>query len=919
MIAGILGLHALVAVVVPGTARRAGRRIYVLAAVPFAALLAWVVSNAGGLLAGEVLEERIAWVPSLDLEVALRVDAFSGVMLLLISGLGLLIVTYSSSYVGEDPAAGRFCSALVGFGGAMAGIVAADHLLLLYVFWELTSITSYVLIGGAGTDEDARSSAQHALIVTVVGGLAMLAGFVVIGQAADTYLISELTLPARGGITVAAMFVLLGAFTKSAQVPFHGWLPAAMVAPTPVSAYLHSATMVTAGVYLVARLAPVLSEVSSLWVPVTATVGLSTMVLAAAWALRTTDLKRLLAYGTISQLGFMMALVGAGEPDLLHAGIAVLVAHALYKSALFLTVGNVDHAAGTRDLRRLRGVGSNMPVTASAGLVAAVSMMGLPPMFGYVTKEAGLDSLLHLQGGGWTAATTAVVVGSLLTVAYGLRFVVGGLTSRTIPGAETAGDPAEPDHELGATWTGPIILLALLTITTGLAPGIGDEPVRAAVEGLSGMLPGHLELWHGPTLAVVLSGVAIVLGVVVHAGSGAVARTWERLPRFPDAGAVFRRIAAALIRVATEVTGVVQSGSLPVYLAIIAITVLVVPATGLLTGPVLLEGVSATTTPVQIVVAGILVAAAMGIALTHRRFVALLFLGTVGYGMAVIFWLHGAPDLALTQATIETVTLTLFVLVLRRLPERFTPPRWAFGRASRLTISVLVGVLVAGLAILATSVNHPSSISLEYLTRALPEADGHNVVNVILVDFRAMDTVGEITVLVVAALGITEIIGRVLRKDEDTPRVAPLFGGEFMSPIVVATISIVYPVALLASVYFLVAGHNQPGGGFVGGLVAGAALLLRYVTRGSRAMGEVLPMSPVGMVAVGLLVSIGTGIGGALAGYGFLGAAVWSGEVPIVGSVKASSTLLFDVGVYLIVIGFVSNALRTFGAEEGPA
>ncbi|MDP9022385.1 MAG: DUF4040 domain-containing protein [Actinomycetota bacterium] len=911
----VLLVHAAVAAVAPVLGRRLGRGTFLVAAIAPLSALAWLGVHARDLVAGVSLHERWAWVTGLDLAVDLRVDAFGALMVLLVAGIGTLVFVYSAEYFHGTADAGRVAAALTGFAAAMLGLVMADHLLVLYVFWELTSLTSYVLIAGDGTDADAREAAQHALFVTVVGGFTMLAGFVVLGQAAGTYRLSELSAGAAGPATTgAALLILVGAFTKSAQAPFHGWLPAAMVAPTPISAYLHSATMVKAGVYLIARLAPVLA-VAVVWRSLTVGIGLATAVFAAVRALRQDDLKLLLAYGTISQLGLMTALLGPGIPALSYTGVAVLVAHALYKAPLFMVVGNIDHAAGSRNLRRLRGVARAMPLTAGGAVLVGASMLGIPPLLGYVAHEAVLKELLHV-GVGWAKFAVAAVVGTFaLTVTYSLRFLLGGLTDRDLERGPV-GEVTSPEHEAGWLSLTPILLLTVVSVVAGLGAHAAGEVVSIATESLGLDTDAELKLWAGFNPALALSVIAIAAGVAMYAATGTVTAALRRLPRLPEAGAVFRAVVAATVRSATRVTAVVQNGSLPVYVAMIAVTAVAVPSAGLLTGPAWERSVSGTAPALQVVVAAPLVAAAVGLTLTHRRFVALLFLGAVGYGMAVLFLLQGAPDLALTQVLIETVAVLLFVLVLRHLPETFTPPRWAFGRVGRFAISAAVGLFVMALAVVASTVDHPPGIASEYLARALPEAEGKNVVNVILVDFRALDTLGEITVLVVAALGIAGIL-RHPSTDETRPRMRPLFPDEERSLIAETTIRAIYPAVLLVSIYFLVAGHNHPGGGFVGGLVAGAALILRYVARGPLAVRNALPLSAPGVVAVGLLVAVGTAVAGWWWGETFLDATTWAFTAPIVHHVKVSSTLAFDAGVYLIVVGFIANALQAFGQEPG--
>ena len=756
----LLVLHFVVAALAPWAGRRMGPRVFFLCAVAPAVTLVWLVLRSARVLDLRPVVEDAAWVRSLGLGVDLRLDGFSLLMAVLISGVGVLIFVYSRWYFSERPGLGRFAGTLTAFAGAMLGIVLADNLFVLYVFWELTSVTSYLLIGFEDKKGAARAAALQAILVTAGGGLAMLGGFVLLGQAAGTYSLSGILADPPAGATVAPalVLVLLGAFTKSAQAPFHSWLPGAMAAPTPVSAYLHSATMVKAGVYLIARLAPAFAGTVTLWRPVVIVVGLTTMLLGGYRALRQDDLKLLLAYGTVGQLGLMVVLVGAGRPDLTFAGAALILAHSLFKAVLFLVTGIVDHQAHTRDLRVLTGLGRRMPATFAVAAVAAASMAGLPPLLGFVSKEAAYEGLLHAGSNVGDVLTLALVVaGSALTLAYGARFLWGAFADKS---RTSLSDPVGPDVARPSwPFLAPAAILALLTAAAGVAPGSVDGFVGAAATSLDAAASDlHLALWHGLTSALALSVATVAAGTLLFVARERVERAQERVPRLPSAVGAYNASVAGLNRLAAVSTGVFQNGSLPIYIAVILLTVLALSGAALLGAPDVFDGIHLADSPLQAAVGALVLAAAAGVAFARRRFVAVLFLGGIGYGVAVLFLIQGAPDLALTQFLIETLTLVIFVLVLRHLPERFDPAPWSIREGARLVLAGGVGLFVAAFILAAGGSRTEPAISDEYVARALPEGGGANVVNVILTDFRGLDTVGEVTVLTVAGLGILSLV-----------------------------------------------------------------------------------------------------------------------------------------------------------------
>jgi multicomponent Na+:H+ antiporter subunit A len=767
-----------VGLVVLATGRRLGRRALALAATAPAATVAWLLVRVGGVVDGRAVTEHRAWVGDLGLAVDLRLDGFGALMVAIISGVGLLVLAYTASYEAPgDERTGRLAGLLTLFAGAMVGLVLADHLLLLYTCWELTSITSYLLIGHHHGDRRARAAALQALLVTGAGGLAMLVGFVILGQQAGTYRLSGVLAarPTGTAVTVALGLVVIGAAAKSAQYPFHSWLPGAMVAPTPVSTYLHSATMVTAGVYLVGRMAPAFATVG-VWRPLVLTIGLVTMVAGALRALRQHDLKLLLAFGTVSQLGFLFVLMGAGTPEAATAGCVLLAAHAAFKAALFMVVGIVDHETGTRDLRALRGLGRapGWRGVVAVGGASAASMAGVPLAFGFVAKEAGFEAFGHHPFGGASWVRAGVVAGSVLTVAYTARFLWGAFSAG---GTDWVGapPPAPVEHAPSRRFLAPAAVLAVVTVVLGVGPGLADDLVGAATVAL---VPGaptpHLELWHGFTASLALSALALAVGTALFAVRRPVARVLAAGRRLPSGADVYRASLRGLNTLADRVTSVAQSGSLPVYAGVILLTVSVLPGVALARSHAWGGWPEVLDTPAHLPLVAVMLVGALGAALARQRLAAVLLLSLVGYGMAGLFVVEGAPDLALTQVAVETLSTVMFVLVLRRIPDRFRAGR-SKGQPVRILVSAAVGAFVFTFALVASGNRVPGpSVSDEMVARSVPDGGGKNVVNVILVDFRGFDTLGEITVLSVAAVGAVALAraGRSRRAARPRPSIA---------------------------------------------------------------------------------------------------------------------------------------------------
>ncbi|MBU7597895.1 DUF4040 domain-containing protein [Streptomyces sp. P38-E01] len=916
----LIAAHAVLAAALPLLERWYGRGVWAVAAAVPAATFLWAVVHAPAVLDDRVVQEQLTWAPALELTVDLRLDALALLMVGIVSGVGALVMVYSGRYTSEGH--GRESALLVAFAGAMVGLVTADNLLVLYVFWELTTIVSFLLIAGRGRTTEHRRAAEQALITTAAGGLAMLLGFVLLGETAGTYRLSELLAdpPDGGYVTIAVVLVLLGAFTKAAQMPLHAWLPAAMVAPTPVSAFLHAAAMVKAGVYLVARFAPSFAAVPP-WQAMVLVVGSVSLIVGAWQALREHDLKRVLAYGTISELGLLIILLGHGSRTAALAGATILLAHATFKSALFLVTGTIEKLTGTRDMRRLSGLGRRQPWLVAVAVISAASMSGVPPLVGFVGHEAAFEAFLHPGGfegayHGWVLA--ALFLGSVLTVAYSVRYLWGAFADR--PGVEQVrADGREP-------WLlGPITVLAAGSVTLGVGYPLTEALTEPYADTLrSGGETYHLSLWHGFTFVPALSVATLALGVLFFRINRMVRRQRLRLPDVPTAQEVYWRGMDSLMAGAVRLTRRTQVGSLPVYLTVLLATFVVLPGGAVLwaatRGEVPLIRPPLWDTTIELPLGAIVLTGAAALVGARHRLTAVLLAGAVGYGVAGLFLLHGAPDLALAQFLIETLTLIVIVLVLRGLPAdlgpRHTSPRTV---ALRAALACTAGAFVGLLALVISSARNDSSPVAEEMIRRVKETGSHNVVNAILVDFRAGDTFGEISVLMVAAIGAAALLGYhrpALRDEPGRPAVAlPEHKRSLMLEIVVR---LLFPCVLMLSVYLLFSGHLRPGGGFAGGLVAALAFALRYLMGGRDDRSFAGPLDARVVAGSGLALAGAAGLAPLLFGGAPLSSVVADWQLPVFGHVKFATSLAFDVGVYLVVAGVGMLLISAAGPAQEP-
>lgn len=902
----------------PLLAERLGRNQASLAAAfaPLAGLIL-LLMQAPAVLDGETLKLMLPWLPGLGLNFSLRLDGLGFLFALLILGIGLLVILYARYYLSEREPIGRFFAFLQLFMGAMLGVVLSENLLLMLVFWEATSLSSFLLIGFWGHRSDARKGARMALTVTGAGGLALLAGILLLGHVAGSFELSDV-LAAGDRIRAHALYpvllclVLLGALTKSAQFPFHFWLPHAMAAPTPVSAYLHSATMVKAGVFLLARLYPALAG-TDWWFYLVSISGLATLLLGATMALFQHDLKGLLAYSTISHLGLITLLFGLDSPMSNVAAVFHIINHATFKASLFMAAGIIDHETGSRDMRLINGMWRYLPHTAVLAMVASLAMAGVPLLNGFLSKEMFFgEALSQDMAGGlhWLLPLGATLAG-VFSVAYSLRFVHDVFFN-----GEPKPLPKFPPHEPPRYMKVPVEILVALCVLVGMAPNFTVAPLLAvaASASLGGELPEYsLAIWHGFNLPLAMSCIALVGGVLLYIGRKPLFRWYAGLPD-ADAKLVFEGVMQRLVRGATRLTASLENGSQQRYLALLLLAAVVVVAVSLwplaqLTGSrpaIPLDGAS---------VVGMLVLSVAGVltAVFHRqRLVALLILGVGGLLVALAFARFSAPDLALTQLSVEVVTMVLLMLAMYYLPSR-TPNESTLGRRTRDLLLALGGGGVVGLLTYGVLTRPYQTIADFFLENAVSGGGGHNAVNVILVDFRGFDTLGEITVLAIAAVGVHALLSG-LRLTNPTCDPQGRNWARSSRPLILETLSrLLLPLALLVSAFIFLRGHNLPGGGFIAGLITASALILQYIATGSAWVEQRRPLRYQRLAGAGVMIAGLTGLGSLVFGAPFLTSAFDHFHLPLVGEIELATALFFDLGVYLAVVGAVMLMLAGLG------
>ncbi len=925
----LVALLPFLGAVLPPLVIRSGRNVCALVTGSITLLsLALLLVEAPAVFRGEVVRAGVPWLPQAGLEASFFLDGFGFFFALLILVIGLLIIAYARFYLSREDPMGRFYAFLLLFQGAMVGIVLADNVLLLVVFWELTSLSSFLLIGYWRHLPEGRQGARMALVVTGAGGLALLAGLLLLAQVTGSYALTAIL--ERGELVKSSalyvpilVLVLLGAFTKSAQFPFHFWLPHAMAAPTPVSAYLHSATMVKAGLFLLGRLWPVLAGTEA-WFTIVAGTGLLTMLIAAWIAIFKDDLKALLAFSTVSHLGLVTMLLGLGTGAGALAAVFHVLNHATFKAALFMTAGIVDHETHTRDAKRLGGLLKLMPITGTLAILASLSMAGIPPFNGFLSKELMLEEALHTEwaGTGPLFAATAVLAATF-SVAYSFRYVV-----HVFLGPVRDDYPHTPHDPPAGMWLPVAFLVGWVVVIGILAEPVAGPLVRLAAGAVTaGTAPVKpLELWHGVTPALVASAIALLAGLVLLAAFTPLVRLREALPR-PEAKAMFEALVEAIGRGARRANEAIHDERLQRMVAWATAAILVV---GLATGwgaigagdrPRLSMAPLAPVLWLAAVAGGLAVAA-----FHHRRLLALIVTSVVGLVVSLTFVWFSAPDLALTQLSVEIVTTVLMLLALNYLPAESPRESGAARRGRDVAIAAVSGLAVTVLlfAILTSDFALPS-ISGYHLAESKPGGGGTNVVNVILVDFRGYDTLGEIIVLGIAALAIFAILDSTFRGAAAERLRSWSHGPEAADRhpmmLVVAT-RIMLPLALMVGVYIFLRGHNQPGGGFIAGLVVGVALIVQYMASGWAWARARTRIDYHALVGFGVLVATATGVGSWIFGYPFLTSTYGHVHLPLVGEVELATAMLFDLGVFSTVVGVVmlvlANLARVSARAEPP-
>ena len=897
-------------------------------------------SLSGRMQAGEVVRLSVPWVPAAGLDFTLRMDGLAWMFCLLVTGVGFLVVLYARYYMSPRDPVGRFFAFFLAFMGSMVGVVLSGNLFQLVFFWELTSVFSFLLIGYWHHNPAARDGARMALIVTSAGGLCLLAGVLLLGHVAGSYELDAVLLAgdrirAHSLYLPALLLVAGGALTKSAQFPFHFWLPQAMAAPTPVSAYLHSAAMVKLGIFLLLRLWPALSGTEA-WMWVIGGAGLVTLVFGAYVAIFQHDLKGLLAYSTVSHLGLATALLGLNSPLALVAAVFHVMNHATFKASLFMAAGIIDHESGTRDIRRLSGLYRFMPITATLAMVAAAAMAGVPLLNGFLSKEMFFSESLRVEGPvPWINSALPIIatVWGVFSVAYSLRFIHGVFFGPPPDGLPRV--PQEPPRWMRL----PIEFLVLACLVVGILPALTIGPIlEIAVRSVLGpqVPPYSLSVWHGLTVPLLMSVLALGGGAVLYRLlQRHLARGRDGAPLLPAVQGrhVFDSILAAVSwRWARAFERVIGTRRLQPQLGLLLLFAL---AAGL--WPVWARGLhfgSLAPTPVDpafllMWVAGMACAIGAAWQAKFHRLVALVLAGGAGLVVCLTFVWLSAPDLALTQLLVEIVTTILLLLGLRWLPQRMPVPasaasmRLALPRRARdLALAIGSG---GGLGLIAYAVmTRPlpdGAISRYFIENAWPLGGGTNVVNVIIVDFRGFDTLGEISVLCVVAITVYALLRRFRPAPESTAPLAQRTGQDRVTKredlaMPAFLMRWMFPGIGVLALYLLLRGHNLPGGGFAAGITMTAAIILQYMAGGTRWAEDRLPIRPLSWMMVGLLLAVGTGLGSWLAGHPFLTSHLFHFQLPLLGELHLPSAFFFDLGVFFLVVGAAALLLIALGHQS---
>lgn len=866
----------------------------------------------------ETTQLYMPWLPALGLNFSLHLDGLSFLFALLILGVGLLVILYARYYLGKNEALPRFFASLLLFMGAMLGLVLAGNLLLMLMFWELTSLASFLLIGYWRHRNDARTGARMALAVTGGGGLALLAGIILIGQVAGSYELTDVLasgdlLRAHQLYPVMLVLVLLGVFTKSAQFPFHFWLPHAMAAPTPVSAYLHSATMVKAGVFLLARLYPALSG-TDWWFYLVTFAGLITLLIGAITALFQHDLKGLLAYSTVSHLGLITMLFGLGSDLAPVAAIFHIINHATFKASLFMAAGIIDHETGSRDMRRINGLWKYMPHTALLAMVASSAMAGVPLLNGFLSKEMFFSETLHQQLlGSFSALIPGLAtLAAVFSVAYSLRFIHDVFFN-----GEPVNLPKFPPHEPPRSMKIPVEILVFLCILVGTFPAFSVSGLlaSAAQASLGHELPAYsLSIWHGFNLPLLMSVIAMLGGIALYSMRRPLYQWYDGLPDLNALETFGQTLQNAYTRV-SRVIAVLQAVSLQRYIAIMLSALVLLIGWTLL--PMDSLGGNAPLSPADpLTLLGLLamsLVALLTVIYHRKRLRALVTLGLVGLIVSMLFARFSAPDLALTQLVVEVVTILLMLLVLNFMPATTPRESSSLRRLRDFCIAAASGGLFAVLSYAVLSRPYDNSLAQYYLANSVPGGGGTNVVNVVLVDFRGFDTLGEISVLAITAIAILALLGgtRLPRPRTDRHGRPWTAAREYMMLRLLARLML--PLALLVAIFIFLRGHNEPGGGFIAGLVTSVALVLLHVSSGQEWVEQRMHVNYRKLAASGILIAGITGLGSLLFGMPLLTSTHGILHIPWLGDLELASAMLFDLGVYFTVVGGTLLILSNLG------
>ncbi|WP_347169104.1 monovalent cation/H+ antiporter subunit A [Pseudomonas salmasensis] len=901
---------------------------------------------------GGVIREELMWLPSLGLNFVLRMDGFAWLFSMLVLGIGTLVSLYARYYMSPDDPVPRFFAFFLAFMGAMLGLVISGNLIQIVFFWELTSLFSFLLIGYWHHRADARRGAYMALMVTGAGGLCLLAGVMLLGHIVGSYDLDQVLaagdqIRAHSLYPVMLALVLIGALSKSAQFPFHFWLPHAMAAPTPVSAYLHSATMVKAGVFLLARLWPSLSG-SEEWFWIVGGAGALTLLLGAYCAMFQNDLKGLLAYSTISHLGLITLLLGLNSPLAAVAAVFHILNHATFKASLFMAAGIIDHESGTRDIRKLSGLVRLIPFTATLAMVASASMAGVPLLNGFLSKEMFFAETVFISSTQWVEIALPVIatIAGTFSVAYALRFTVDVFFGP--PATDLPHTPHEPPRWMRA----PVELLVFTCLLVGIFPAqvVGSILAAAALPVVGGTLPEYsLAIWHGWNAPMIMSLVAMTGGVVLYL----LLRKQLKRGRFEYPPLIgyfngkrgFERCLVVMMRGVRRIEKRISTKRLQTQLFLLVLLAVI----GAMI-PMINSGLSWGDRPkipgsiVFVTLWLLAIACALGAAwqAKYHRLAALTMVSVCGLMTCVTFVWFSAPDLALTQLVVEVVTTVLILLGLRWLPRRIEevsplPSSLRKARIRRLRDLLLSTVVGGGMALLSYAMltrQTPNDISSFYLSRALPEGGGSNVVNVMLVDFRGFDTLGEITVLGAVTLTVYALLRRFRPSKESMElppqqrQLAPDVATDLVNPrqasdtalgfmmVPAVLVRLLLPIALVVSFYLFMRGHNQPGGGFVAGLVMSVAFILQYMVAGTQWVEAQMSLRPMRWMGFGLLSATLTGLGALFAGYPFLTTHTWHFSLPLLGDIHIASALFFDVGVYAMVVGSTLLMLTALGHQS---